>query len=807
MKTTRDSNHLSRPILVDGRTRKIALAIAFLIAVPVFAQQQPFFTPGNVVVSVEGNGVSGAVSGPYGDNQAAPFTLFQFAPNGTSPTSAAASFVNSLVFPQLPSGMNFPVSGEYGSSSEATLQLSGGGQYLTVMGYGINAAIFNGNSNAYSATANDALAQSGSLPGQGYIPVPRVVTFIDGNGNVNSSTALYNIFSTNNPRSVYTLDGTHIYVSGQGESDATGGVFYTTFGAINNAPVSISGADAGSGDSQDTRDVQIYNNTLYVSSDSKAGATNRDYIGTLGTAGTLPTSLANSGNGPTMLKGFGNSGGTGRPVITAAQTNGFSAAGDYINLSPENFFFASPSVLYVTDSGSPKNTSAENQTPYSLCGAGGLQKWVNISGTWTWEYTLYNGLNLVANGTCSTNTAGATGLLGLTGTVSNGVAQLFATNYNIGDLDPTYLYGISDTLSATTNPGTSFTVLATAPADSNFKGVALAPTVPAGSVEVTTSPSGLTFTTAGAGCTPGTYVAPVTLAWTPGSSCTLNVVSPQAQSPSQSLQIAPTGIEYAFSQWEDGTASTSHTVTAPATTAVYTATFATQYQLTTSAGTGGTVSPSSGFVTSPATITATPNVGYYFVNFTGATTSTNNPLSLPLTGAASIAANFAPLPTVVSYNVLWGTESYNAIGTSRNRLPWQITGIQVVFSEPISTASLSSLTGVTATGLSGLGTATLTWTISPIALGNYASVLSGSGPSAILDASGNPLGAGAGFSQNVKVLYGDVNDDGVVNSQDLVLVNNATRQAYNLLMDLNGDGVVNTADVKLDQSRAGTSLP
>jgi hypothetical protein len=111
-----------------GRIRTIALVVVSLIAVPVFAQAQ-FFTQGNLVVTVEGCGVnagtctnipngSGTGTGNssntgYGDNQAAPLTLFQYAPNGTS---NPATFVNSLVFPQTTSGANVPVSGEYGSS-------------------------------------------------------------------------------------------------------------------------------------------------------------------------------------------------------------------------------------------------------------------------------------------------------------------------------------------------------------------------------------------------------------------------------------------------------------------------------------------------------------------------------------------------------------------------------------------------------------------------------------------------------------------------------------------------------------------
>jgi hypothetical protein len=46
----------------------------------------------------------------------------------------------------------------------------------------------------------------------------------------------------------------------------------------------------------------------------------------------------------------------------------------------------------------------------------------------------------------------------------------------------------------------------------------------------------------------------------------------------------------------------------------------------------------------------------------------------------------------------------------------------------------------------------------------------------------------------------------MVNSQDQVLVNTETHQAYNILADMNGDGVVNATDLLLVRSRIGTSL-
>ncbi len=468
----------------------IALTTALLMPLPASAQQAPQFTTGNLVVAVEGCGVyagtctavpNGTGTGAgnssatgYGDNQAAPLTLFQFAPSGT----AAATFVNSLVLPQNPLGANLPVSGEYGSSSEATIQLSGSGQYLTIMGYGINATTFNAAPATYGAAPSNALAQSGSLTGQTYTPIPRVVALIDNNGNVNSSTALYNVFNLNNPRSAFTQDGTSsVYVSGQGAgSDATSGVFLSPLGIINSAPTPITGLDTTNNTfSQDTRVVQIINNTLYVSVDTKGGSNSaRSYIGTLGTAGTPPTTTVGP---PVMLNGYGNTGGTGKVTITTgANSNGNNLnAGRQINTSPIGYFFASPSILYVADGGNPKNNSAT-----STLGDGGLQKWINTSadgsGTWNLAYTLYQNLNIVAN----TGTAGTTGLYGLAGSVSGNNVLLYATNATIGDLDPTFLYGITDNLTFTTASqaaSETFTQLAAAPLDSNFKGVSFTPTV------------------------------------------------------------------------------------------------------------------------------------------------------------------------------------------------------------------------------------------------------------------------------------------------------------------------------------------
>ncbi len=428
------------------------------------AQAASIFLPGGLVVSVEGNGSS---TGIYADNQAAPLTLYSFSHTGTS----SAALTGSLMLPQTASGANHAISGEYGSSSEGGLQLTGDGKSLMIMGYGVNAATFNSNPAAFGAldpSKPNALAQSSSTL------VPRVVALVGADGSVDTTTALTNVFNGNNPRSAASMDGSSFYVSGQGTgTDQTGGVFYAAKGATTATP--ITGDDTATvkngpkNITQDTREVQIYDGQLFVSVDSKGGKDNaRSFVGTLGPDGALPTSLANGGNGPAMLPGFGNSRGTGKIVLNANTANGVSGIGQEVNLSPEDFFFANPTTLYVADSGFGKQDSAATHL-----GDGGLQKWSLVGGVWTLDYTLAAGLNLVAN----TAAFGTTGLLGLTGQVIDGQVELFATNYTIGDTDQTYLYGITDLLSAMTRPADeSFTQLAIAPADTTFKGVAFAPT-------------------------------------------------------------------------------------------------------------------------------------------------------------------------------------------------------------------------------------------------------------------------------------------------------------------------------------------
>jgi hypothetical protein len=149
-------------------------------------------------------------------------------------------------------------------------------------------------------------------------------------------------------------------------------------------------------------------------------------------------------------------------------------------------------------------------------------------------------------------------------------------------------------------------------------------------VIVQTNLSGLSFTVDGT-----TYTATQTFSWVPGSSHTIATTSPQN---------GATGVRYVWTSWTGGGAI-SHTV-APTTNKTYTANFNTQYFLTMSHGTGGTVTPASAWKNSGAVVSihATPATGYSFTNWTGSGTGsftgTNNPASITMGGPITETATF-----------------------------------------------------------------------------------------------------------------------------------------------------------------------
>lgn len=468
---------------------------------PAAAQTISYFKPGDIVIDTVSGSTLDAAS-------AITLTQFDLSANGRTATGAGT-----LVLPQTASGANAAFSGEYGSASEGYLNLSANGQYLTMMGYGVNANTFN--TAPLSTYGNAALGQTTSLTGGSVTTVPRVVALIGANGSADTSTALTGVFNTNNPRAAATVDGTSFYVSGQGVTgDGTGGVFYATKGAttataINantTTPTGTASANAATG--TETRDIQIVNtgsgNQLQVSRDFSPSGTPNDSTDIRVLADAATGGLPTSGNiAATRLTNLNTSSGKGGNTLggntssinlTSTLVNGVnnSRVGKFVYLSPEAFYYANATTLYIADSGAPKNGSAGA----ARLGEGGLQKWTLNAGVWTLAYDLVAGLNLVDNATANSATptaAGVTGLFGLTGMVVGGQVQLFATSYGLNEMSPSFLYEITDNLADTTitqvnaengGAGETFATLYSAPLGTAIRGVSFTPAPEPASIAV-----------------------------------------------------------------------------------------------------------------------------------------------------------------------------------------------------------------------------------------------------------------------------------------------------------------------------------
>lgn len=127
----------------------------------------------------------------------------------------------------------------------------------------------------------------------------------------------------------------------------------------------------------------------------------------------------------------------------------------------------------------------------------------------------------------------------------------------------------------------------------------------------------------------------------------------------------------------------------------------TPYQLTTSASpaAGGTLSPPSGGYSagSVLTVTATPNPGYVFANFSGALTGTQNPQNLTLNQSAQVVANFTRVAPAIAASA--GARTVGAGSAVAMTLTLTNTGL--------GAATNATITGMTATTVAGTGTVTV----------------------------------------------------------------------------------------------------
>ncbi|HZH35445.1 MAG TPA: VCBS repeat-containing protein [Pyrinomonadaceae bacterium] len=340
------------------------------------------FTPGNIVVYRVGDGSTALV------NTGSAVFLDEFTPTGT--------LVQSIALPTTASGSNRQLIANGTSSAEGFITRSSDGRYLIVTGYARN---LGGTGAVSAATSAD---------------VPRVIGRIDANGVIDTSTAITDTFSGANIRSATSTNGTDFWAVG-----SSNGVRYLTLGSSTTTQINTGGTPP-----TNLRQVNIFDNQLYVSHDTTVGATT--IVSAVGTG--VPTTTGQTVN---SLPG----------VPIAADTGANAYAFFFADLSA-----AVPGVdtLYIAD----------EET--------GLRKFSLVSGTWT------------SNGAIGVN---ADDYRGVTGVVSGTSVTLYATRKGgSGATGGGELVSLVDASGYNGTITGEPTLLATAALNTAFRGVALAPT-------------------------------------------------------------------------------------------------------------------------------------------------------------------------------------------------------------------------------------------------------------------------------------------------------------------------------------------
>jgi hypothetical protein len=228
----------------------------------------------------------------------------RFATNGT--------LDGTLTLPTTASGANFPLTLSGSATSEGFLSLTTNGNFLTLGGYGVSP----GTTNVVNTTGET---------------VPRVAARIQlgdvvESMGIDTTTALTNTFSSNNIRSVVSVDGSSFWLTG-----SSNGTRYAELGSTTSSSVSSTPSNL--------RVAKIVDGQLYVGAASG--------ISRVGTG--LPT---DSGN-----------------TATSEINTGTGVASSY------DYWFKDANTVYIADD-------------RTIANGGGIQKWTQSEDVWSLAYTL-----------------------------------------------------------------------------------------------------------------------------------------------------------------------------------------------------------------------------------------------------------------------------------------------------------------------------------------------------------------------------------------------------------------------------------
>ena len=252
--------------------------------------------------------------------------------------------------------------------------------------------------------------------------VNRTVGVVNAAGTINTLTGINN-GPSNNFRSVASVDAASFYTSASGSGTVpTAGIQYVPPANVNTV------AAAATITNGNFRNIAITNSSLFASANTTTGPASPG-IYLIGTAGTLPTSAA----GATLLTGTD---------VASSSPYGFALVSNSLNAN--NYVGTGLNTLYLADD----STSA----------AGGLSRWEFNGTTWVRSGTITFGPGI--------------GARGLTVQQSGSIATLLVTT---SETAANRLVQLTDNLALAPFAAASPITLATAPANTAFRGVAFAP--------------------------------------------------------------------------------------------------------------------------------------------------------------------------------------------------------------------------------------------------------------------------------------------------------------------------------------------
>ena len=222
-----------------------------------------------------------------------------------------------------------------------------------------------------------------------------------------------------------------------------------------------------------------------------------------------------------------------------------------------------------------------------------------------------------------------------------------------------------------------------------------------------------------------------------------------------------------------------------------TTTSVTQYSLTVTAGTGGSVSTSGGTYDdgSSVSITATPNDGYEFSGWNGSN-STNSTISVTINSNTIIEALFTEIPITETTS----TETTSTETSSTETTSTETTSTETTSTETTSTETTSTETTSTETTSTETTSSTYSITVTAQSSSNY--ILSGSDQNG--DVSGNDPSVSAKVGDTLNF---NLNSPG--HPFYLIKVSNGGTDSNNLIDGVTNNGA-SSGTISWTPSEAGT---